>query len=94
MLVTGVISEWAAQPFAWARWMGRKGFEDSDWPLETGGKETFRKILETTLKRPASRDESELQSAAFETLLAPERQRQRLLMKAAVLRMLELVYRR
>ena len=92
--LTGIIHRCACMSNLW-RWRSRQEhLEKSDWPSETGGRAMLARILDVA-HRPDQDDSdgNEPASSQIDALIEPERQRLKRLMRDAVERVLELVYR-
>ncbi len=91
--LTGIIHERASYSNIWI-WLARQPeFAKSDWPSETGGKATFISILEAAHRSDQIRDEHAASAyREMESLINPERQRLKGLMRDTVAKVLELVY--
>jgi len=91
--LTGVIHEWASQPNFWLKLSRRPGFVESNWPAETGGRDTLVRILETSKRQVTdSSFNAESWRLELDLLLNPERERQKALMRTTVRRVLQFVY--
>ncbi len=98
--LTGVIHRQTSVPWPWASYV-KEDAETFGWPEETGGAETLARIIERCrsiadeVERSDSADtQASLDEAdeELERLLAPERERLRGEMKAAIRRVVDLVY--
>jgi len=91
--LTGIIHERASYSNIWIWLASQPEFAKSDWPSETGGKATFISILEAAHRSDQIRDEHAASAyREMESLINPERQRLKGLMRDTVAKVLELVY--
>jgi hypothetical protein len=92
--LTGLIHPLASQPTTWAYLAQRvPRFAEATWPEQMGGIATFLGLVELA-KRFYELPPAEAQSyrQELEHLIIPERERQKDLMRAAVERVIQLVY--
>ena len=88
--LTAVVHPLTARPWVWDTFLPRMRPEISRrWPAETGGDETFRKIMDVCERKGRRSEEIEPE---LESLLLPEKQRIQSHMTQAINRVLHLVY--
>jgi hypothetical protein len=94
--LTGIIHREACQPFAWRRLLPEEPVRfptktPRQWPAETGGDPTLRKILEV-IERMEEARRAERIGDMLAVLLQPEKERLQSNMTQAIHRMLDLAY--